>query len=250
VTGPEHYSEAERLLQIVDDGNAADTLMSEEQLVAMAQVHATLAVADATGGADSPSPSELAAYRALVGQRVRVELKGGGGKLAVIGVLTAATQAGLWIGDDDGEHILLGHVAGVEPAGQGGQGGPEDGELRLPPLIRCQHCPRQISRDYGVWRHVDTERIQCTPSGPHSEQAEPEDDPAAREFAADLIGERVGVTLLSGEYVAGVLVGSQGWVLTVRGSDRRFPDGMRDVRVEVVRHVRSLTAQDGGGDRG
>lgn len=47
-TGPEHYREAERLLAIVDADQAADTMLTENALIRMAQVHATLALAAAS----------------------------------------------------------------------------------------------------------------------------------------------------------------------------------------------------------
>lgn len=47
-TGPQHYAAAEELIATVDDGNAPDTELTVEQLLAMAQVHATLALAAAT----------------------------------------------------------------------------------------------------------------------------------------------------------------------------------------------------------
>lgn len=66
-TGPEHYERAESLLAIVDNGDAADTMCTVDQLLSTAAVHATLALAAAvalgSGRADdhgmSPADDEL-----------------------------------------------------------------------------------------------------------------------------------------------------------------------------------------------
>ena len=50
MTGPQHYREAERLLAALDGRGRGETL-GEEGIVAEAQVHATLALASATGAA-------------------------------------------------------------------------------------------------------------------------------------------------------------------------------------------------------
>lgn len=54
MNGPEHYVEAERLLAVVDNGQAADTDLATSELLAMAQVNATLALAAATALQDHP----------------------------------------------------------------------------------------------------------------------------------------------------------------------------------------------------
>lgn len=46
-SGPEHYRKAEELIATVDDGHAVDTMLHVGELLAMAQVHATLALAAA-----------------------------------------------------------------------------------------------------------------------------------------------------------------------------------------------------------
>lgn len=55
MTGLEHYQEAERLLKIVDDDEADDTMLTTAQLLAMASVHSTLAIAAALR-ASQPGP--------------------------------------------------------------------------------------------------------------------------------------------------------------------------------------------------
>ncbi|GAA4225924.1 hypothetical protein GCM10022254_09070 [Actinomadura meridiana] len=77
----------------------------------------TYPTADDQDAEDGLDGEALAAYRALIGERVSVSLKDRGDSVTEVrGILTAATRAGLWIGDEDGEHILLGDVAGVEAA--------------------------------------------------------------------------------------------------------------------------------------
>ena len=49
MTGPEHYREAERLVQgLMTDSGAVYVEEGNEQVIAIAQVHATLALAAAT----------------------------------------------------------------------------------------------------------------------------------------------------------------------------------------------------------
>lgn len=62
MTGPEHYQEAERIIALVWGGTASDTLLSEPKLIALAQVHATLAQAAATAMtvAQMPDPDFVA----------------------------------------------------------------------------------------------------------------------------------------------------------------------------------------------
>lgn len=48
MNGPDHYREAERLIQVIEDGNAGDTMLTVAELIGMAQAHATLAQAAAT----------------------------------------------------------------------------------------------------------------------------------------------------------------------------------------------------------
>jgi hypothetical protein len=48
MTGPEHYKEAERLLEIADSDLRNDDLEGSNNYIARAQAHATLALAAAT----------------------------------------------------------------------------------------------------------------------------------------------------------------------------------------------------------
>jgi hypothetical protein len=69
MTGPEHYREAERLLT-VNAGKRDDP--SEPMVSAAAQVHATLALAAATGlgmGAEEPDLNEWRAWAAAAGTK-------------------------------------------------------------------------------------------------------------------------------------------------------------------------------------
>ncbi|MGW7355139.1 hypothetical protein ACWGI0_00210 [Streptomyces sp. NPDC054802] len=76
-TGPEHYREAERLVAIVDEGHAVDTSLLVPELLAMAHVHATLALAAATAQSSSVDgdpdsgmpPADLTAWNAVCGTR-------------------------------------------------------------------------------------------------------------------------------------------------------------------------------------
>lgn len=72
MTGPEHYRKAEELIDIVNDGHAIDTMLSIEQLLAMAQVHATLALTAATAmlgpvAASGYDDADLDAWREAAG---------------------------------------------------------------------------------------------------------------------------------------------------------------------------------------
>lgn len=58
MTGPEHYTRAEKLLREVRDGHQEGTDVAA--ILAAAQVHATLALATATGTAGIPSGKVLA----------------------------------------------------------------------------------------------------------------------------------------------------------------------------------------------
>lgn len=49
MTGPEHYLEAERLIEVVDDLSAKDSFAP--RVIGLIQAHATLALAAATGAA-------------------------------------------------------------------------------------------------------------------------------------------------------------------------------------------------------
>lgn len=59
---------------------------------------------------------DLAAWQAMTGRKVRVQLKGLGDMVAVIGILAEVTPTWLWVGGEDGQCVQLGDVAGVEPA--------------------------------------------------------------------------------------------------------------------------------------
>ena len=61
VNGPQHYAEAERLLE-----QAAGDLMGTPRLMGVAQVHATLALAAATALAIDPTPEAVAVWDPLV----------------------------------------------------------------------------------------------------------------------------------------------------------------------------------------
>jgi hypothetical protein len=71
MSGPEHYLEAERLIQIIEDGNAIDTMLTIPELIGMAQVHATLAEAAATAlvANEDPPPSDAHAWWLVAGTK-------------------------------------------------------------------------------------------------------------------------------------------------------------------------------------
>jgi hypothetical protein len=80
MTGPEHYREAERLIKgLKTDSGAVYVEDGNEQVIALAQVHATLALAAATamgapvdGEADSGLPPQDAkAWNAVAGVNTR-----------------------------------------------------------------------------------------------------------------------------------------------------------------------------------
>lgn len=47
-SGPEHFKEAERLIELVEAGDSSDTMLAADELLTAAQVHATLALAAAS----------------------------------------------------------------------------------------------------------------------------------------------------------------------------------------------------------
>jgi len=74
VTGPEHYREAERLLAFVENHEGSPLI--DPGLTAVAQVHATLALAAAAGLNDAEqglSGTELTAWHEAAGTRANAQ---------------------------------------------------------------------------------------------------------------------------------------------------------------------------------
>jgi DNA-binding XRE family transcriptional regulator len=65
MTPDEHYQEAERLIGLVNDDESGDTMLTTSGLLALAQIHATLAAAPA------PAPAVTAVTAVAIGDRVR-----------------------------------------------------------------------------------------------------------------------------------------------------------------------------------
>lgn len=72
MTGPEHYREAERLTSVGDLGHVGPGSQPEATNIALAQVHATLALAAATASNDAVTgmgPSDHRAWARVAGCR-------------------------------------------------------------------------------------------------------------------------------------------------------------------------------------